>query len=158
MDFDKDLVRLYPYLRRYALSLCRNPTEADDLVQETMLKALANVHQFEMGTNLAAWTTTILTNAFRDVKNRERRRHNITVIMNGNDASIDAKEQFYAVAFKQAMEWLETLPIEQQQALGLISVGQRYDDAAEQMGTAVGTVKSRVHRARHAMRDHKPED
>ena len=68
-----DVVPHIPMLRRYALKLARNPPDADDLVQDCLLRALARMHQFESGTNLAAWLVTILRNLFLTRYQRAKR-------------------------------------------------------------------------------------
>src|SRR5262249_44373893 len=77
MRFADELVALTPRVRAFARSLCRDLTEADDLVQSALMKAWAARAQFKAGTNLAAWTSTILMNEFRSARRRARRAHQL---------------------------------------------------------------------------------
>jgi RNA polymerase sigma-70 factor, ECF subfamily len=147
-DIQQQLTELLPNLRAFAKTLCRNSDQADDLVQETLVKAWKNRHTFEPGSNLKAWLFTILRNAFLS----ERRKRKFEV----NDTDGRLAEQIgvkpgqgdhmdlldFAAAFA-------TLPQEQREALILIGAeGFSYEDAAAMCGCAVGTIKSRVNRAR----------
>src|SRR5277367_4122558 len=116
-----------PSLRAFAISLCGNIDRADDLVQETLLRALSHIDSFEPGTNMPAWLFTILRNLFRS-EYRKRRRE------------VEVEE------FRTA---LAKLPSDQREALILVGAsGFSYEDAAGICGCAVGTIKSRVNRAR----------
>jgi RNA polymerase sigma-70 factor, ECF subfamily len=137
-----------PNLRGFAISLSGNVDRADDLVQETLLRALANINSFEPGTNLSAWLFKILRNAFL-TEYRKRRRE--VEDSNGQHAQTlkTYPEQYSHIDFKEFQEALAKLPASQREALILIGAsGFSYKEAAEICGCAVGTVKSRVNRAR----------
>jgi RNA polymerase sigma-70 factor, ECF subfamily len=137
-----------PSLRAFAISLCGNVDRADDLVQETLLRAWANIHSFEPGTNMSAWLFTILRNLFRS-EYRKRRRE----VPDGDGTYADTlktqPEQSSRVEFEEFRVALNKLPTDQREALVLVGAsGFSYEEAAEICGCAVGTIKSRVNRAR----------
>ncbi len=137
-----------PGLRAFAVSLSGNVDRADDLVQETLLRAMANIHSFQPGTNMSAWLLTILRNQFRS-EFRKRRRE-----VEDADGSYLASlkspaEQHIRLEFKEIFNAIAKLPFEQREALLLVgAAGFSYDDAAAICETPVGTIKSRVNRGR----------
>jgi RNA polymerase sigma-70 factor, ECF subfamily len=137
-----------PNLRAFAISLCGNADRADDLVQETLLRAIANINSFRPGTNMTAWLFTILRNHFRS-EYRKRRREVEDTDGSYLDSLKSAPEQHSRLEFNELFAALAKLPFAQREALLLVGAsGFSYDDAAAICGTAVGTIKSRVHRAR----------
>jgi RNA polymerase sigma-70 factor (ECF subfamily) len=129
-----------PSLRAFAISLCGNIDRADDLVQETLLRALSHIDSFEPGTNMPAWLFTILRNLFRS-EYRKRRRE------------VEDADGRYAETLKFRTA-LAKLPSDQREALILVGAsGFSYEDAAGICGCAVGTIKSRVNRARTRLAD-----
>lgn len=145
-----EIVALIPSLRAFARSLTRNPCEADDLVQETLMKAIANAGQFTAGTNLRAWLFTIQRNTFYTLYHKQQREPVLVV------------EDLPGVHVKPAQEWsmklrmveeaVRKLPADQREALMLVGGGgMSYEEAAEICGCALGTIKSRVSRARTAL-------
>lgn len=144
----QSVLNAVPSLRAFAISLCGNVDRADDLVQETMLRALANIHSFQPGTNMSAWLFTILRNHFRS-EYRKRRRE-----VEDSDGSYAESlkshpEQVGHVEFGEFREALAKLPSDQREALILVGAsGFSYEEAAHICGCAVGTIKSRVNRAR----------
>ena len=137
-----------PSLRAFAISLCGNVDRADDLVQETLLRAWANIHSFEPGTNMSAWLFTILRNLFRS-EYRKRRREVPDSDGTYADTLKTQPEQNSRVEFEEFRTALNKLPSDQREALILVGAsGFSYEEAAEICGCAVGTIKSRVNRAR----------
>ena len=140
-----------PNLRAFAISLSGNVDRADDLVQETVMRAMANINTFTPGTNMAAWLFTILRNLFRS-QYRKRRRE-----VEDPDGSYVASlklppEQFGRLEFKELIEALAKLPEVQREALLLVAgSGFSYDETAAICDVAVGTIKSRVSRARQLL-------
>jgi RNA polymerase sigma-70 factor (ECF subfamily) len=137
-----------PSLRAFAISLSGNVDRADDLVQETLLRALVNIESFEPGTNLPAWLFTILRNLFRS-EYRKRRRE----VEDGDGTYAESlksqPEQEARVEFREFRAALAKLPSDQREALILVGAsGFSYEEAAGICGCAVGTIKSRVNRAR----------
>ncbi len=146
-----DLIAIIPNLRAFAVSLCGNPDRADDLVQETLVKAWSNLGSFVEGTNLPAWLFTILRNIYYS-EYRKRRRE-----VADSDGAIAAKlatapaqnGHMDLLDFRAA---LQHLPNDQREALILIGAsGLSYEEAAQICGCAVGTMKSRVNRARNRL-------
>jgi RNA polymerase sigma-70 factor (ECF subfamily) len=137
-----------PNLRAFAMSLSGSLDRADDLVQETLLRALANIDSFEPGTNLPAWLFTILRNQFR-TEYRKRRRE--VEDADGRFAStlMAYPEQHGHIELEEFRQALDQLTADQREALILVGAsGFSYEQAAKICGCAVGTVKSRVNRAR----------
>jgi len=137
-----------PRLRAFAISLCGNVDKADDLVQETLLRALSHIDQFEPGTNMSAWLFTILRNLFRS-DYRKRRRE-----VEDDDGSYaetlkSQPEQSGRLEFEELPVALAKLPADQREALILVGAsGLSYEEAADICGCPIGTIKSRVNRAR----------
>jgi len=137
-----------PSLRAFAISLTSNTDRADDLVQDTILRAWANIDRFQPGTNLNAWLFTILRNLFHS-EYRKRKRE-----VEDADGSYAGKlrthpDQQAHLDFEDFRTALARVPAEQREALLLVGAqGMSYDDAAAIWGVAVGTIKSRVNRAR----------
>ena len=145
------LLGAVPSLRAFAISLSGDVDRADDLVQDTLVRALANVHRFEPGTNLNAWLFTILRNLFHS-EYRKRRRE--VEDADGSYAATlrTAPDQHAHLDFEDLRAALAKLPQDQREALLLVGAqGFAYDDAAAICGCAVGTIKSRVNRARRRL-------
>ena len=142
------MLRAVPSLRAFAISLCGNVDRADDLVQETLLRAWANLNSFEPGTNMSAWLFTILRNHFRS-EYRKRRREVEDSDGHYAETLKTQPEQYGQVEYREFREALAQLPQDQREALVLVGAsGFSYEEAANICGCAVGTIKSRVNRAR----------
>jgi RNA polymerase sigma-70 factor (ECF subfamily) len=152
-QLEAELIAAIPNLRAFAVSLCGNPNRADDLVQETLLKAWRNLTTFVDGTNLSAWLFAILRNNFYS-EYRKRRRE-----VTDSDGVIAAKlttapAQNGHMDFLDFRNALQQIPVDQREALILVGAsGFSYVEAAEVCGCAVGTMKSRVSRARNRLSD-----
>jgi RNA polymerase sigma-70 factor (ECF subfamily) len=137
-----------PSLRAFAISLSGNVDRADDLVQETLLRAMANIDSFQPGTNMSAWLFTILRNLFRS-EYRKRRREVEDTDGSYADTLKSQPEQHGRVEFEEFRTALAKLPSDQREALLLVGAsGFSYEEAAAICECAVGTIKSRVNRAR----------
>lgn len=142
------VLELLPALRAFARSLTRNRTEADDLVQETLLKALANIHRFDPGTNLRAWLFTILRNTYYTDMRKRRRENEGLAALSHQETNVGPSQE-WAMTLKSLQDALTHLPDDQREALVLVgAAGLSYEEAAEVCGCALGTIKSRVNRAR----------
>jgi len=143
-----DVVALIPALRAFAWSLSHNASDADDLVQDTLIKAWTNRDKFEDGTNLRAWLFTILRNTY--YTNVVRRRREVRDEDGVHAATLtSAPSQDWSVAMTALEAALKRLPDEHREALILVGgAGLTYEEAAEICGCALGTIKSRVNRAR----------
>jgi RNA polymerase sigma-70 factor (ECF subfamily) len=151
VGFKKELVTLIPHLRAFARTLCGDPTAADDLAQDAMLKAWDARASFQMGTNMKAWTFMILRNQFYSDKRRSWRQTQLD--QEAAERTLVATDNPEApVALDDLRLALRCLPNEQREALVLVGAGGfAYEEAAEICGCAIGTVKSRVSRARRAL-------
>lgn len=146
--FKRELTGVIPHLRAFARGLCGRPDLADDLVQEALLKAWAAQERFEPGTSMRAWTFVILRNAYlTDMRrNRFRADYDETVAERILVAPAAQEGPMHLSDMHRA---LLTLPPERREALLLVGAGGfSYEEAATICGCAVGTIKSRVGRAR----------
>ena len=143
-----EMLAFMPHLRAFAISLLHNADDADDLVQETILRAWRNLHRFERGTNLQAWLFTILRNLFYS-RYRQRRRE-VEDPDDKHAARLTAPpEQLARVEHAHLLRALALLSAEHREALLLVGAqGMSYEEAAGICGVPIGTIKSRVHRAR----------
>jgi RNA polymerase sigma-70 factor (ECF subfamily) len=143
-----DVVALIPALRAFAWSLSHNASDADDLVQEALIKAWSHRDKFEPGTNLRAWLFTILRNSFYTTVARRRREVRDEDGQYAASLTVAAGQE-WTVAMRALQTALMQLPNEHREALILVgAVGMTYEEAAEICGCALGTIKSRVNRAR----------
>ena len=142
------MLKLIPNLRAFGVSLCGDVERADDLVQETLLKAWNHLDSFQEGTNLRAWLFTILRNTYyTQVLRRRREVRDETGEYAGTLTSPPTQE--WSVAMHALQAALQQLPDEHREALILVgAAGLSYEEAAEICGCALGTIKSRVNRAR----------
>ncbi len=150
-EFKTGLMELIPFLRAFARSLCGNPDIADDLAQETLVKAWQSRATFAPGTNLKAWLFTILRNQFYSDRRRAWRQAPWD-----QDAAERipgaSEEQSWAAELSDTARALTSLSDEQREALILVGAGGfSYEAAAQICNCAVGTVKSRVARARKTL-------
>ena len=147
-ELHQDIIQCLPHLRAFALMLCRNRTLADDLVQEAVVRALGHIHQFRSGTNFKAWIMTILRNSYFSEMRRRKRASQL----NGEElwsAAAASGGQEEHLMMRDLERAFRRLPAGQREALVLVGAGgYSYEDAAEIAACAVGTMKSRVSRAR----------
>src|ERR1700741_1082186 len=149
--FKSELEGLIPHLRAFARTLCGDPTAADDLAQDAMMKAWDARESYQMGTNMKAWTFMILRNQFYSEKRRSWRQTQLDQEA-AERTLIAADDPESPVALDELRLSIGMLPAEQREALILVGAGGfAYEEAAEICGCAVGTVKSRVSRARRAL-------
>ena len=147
------LISFLPNLRAFAIALCGDADRADDLVQDTMLKAWNSLDTFQEGTNLRAWLFTILRNTYFSECRRRRRE------VPDDDGEYVAQlcvppSQHGAVDAQDVLRALKELTDDQREALILVGAeGFAYEEAAEICGCAVGTIKSRVSRARTRLQE-----
>lgn len=150
-DLQQLLIAAVPNMRAFANSLCGDPTRADDLVQDTLVKAWTNLASFEKGSNLKAWLFTILRNTyFSDLRKLKREVEDADGAM-AERLSVLPEQHGHMdlIDFRKAFG---TLSADQKEVLLLVGAeGFSYEEAAEITSAAVGTVKSRVNRARNAL-------
>ncbi|CAN5654767.1 RNA polymerase sigma factor [soil metagenome] len=151
MSFKHAMLAALPSLRAFAMSLSGRPDRADDLVQETVMKAWAKQDDFRLGTNMNAWLFTILRNLFysqmrkrgREVQDTDGAFTQALGVAPSQDGIMDLAD------FRRA---LSQIPTDQREAILLIGAsGFSYEEAAVICGCAVGTIKSRVNRARNRL-------
>ncbi|SPF79564.1 RNA polymerase sigma factor [Pseudoprimorskyibacter insulae] len=135
-------------MRAFAMSLTRNSAAADDLVQDTIVKAWKNFGSFQQGTNMRAWLFTILRNTFYSAKRKSNRE--VEDVDGVFAATLSVKPSHDGrLAMKDFEKAFALLPLEQREALILIGASElTYEEAAETCGVAIGTIKSRVNRGR----------
>jgi RNA polymerase sigma-70 factor, ECF subfamily len=144
----EDIVPYLPHLRAFARMLAQDRTLADDLVQETVVRALSHAHQFQPGTNLKAWLTTILRNAYFTEKRSQGRLTQLDVEVVRDSTTVNGGQEWH-LRMRDFEGAFSTLPPVQREALVLVGAsGFSYEQAAAMAGCAVGTMKSRVSRAR----------
>lgn len=152
--FGVELTHAAGPLRRVALALTRDPTEAADLVQETLLKGWAARSRFEPGTHLMAWLGCIMRNTFL-TEIRRKARDQAVDITDYVDVLGAPATQERAIMAKAVSGALAALPCDQAEAIVHVGVyGETYGAAAARLGCAEGTLKSRVSRGRQTMRHH----
>jgi len=149
--FQRELVKLIPHLRAFARTLTGNAAQADDLAQDAMIKAWDARKSFQLGTNMKAWTFMILRNQFYSDKRRSWRQ--IQLDQEAAERTLVAVDNPEApLALDELRLAMAMLPDEQREALILVGAGGfAYEEAADICGCAIGTVKSRVSRARKAL-------
>jgi RNA polymerase sigma-70 factor, ECF subfamily len=143
-----EMLSLIPKLRAFAVSLSHDQDRAEDLIQETLLRACQNIDQFQPGTNMAAWLFTILRNHF--YSEYRKRRHEVQDVEQGYTQSLAVQpEQIIRTEYEELRAALGKLPKNMCDLLLLVGVlGVSYSEAALIYGCATGTIKSRIHRAR----------
>ncbi|MGQ0567357.1 MAG: RNA polymerase sigma factor [Gemmobacter sp.] len=148
-DDPRDEVMVHvPALRAFALSLTRNIPDADDLVQDTIVKAWSNFDKFTVGTDLRAWMFTILRNVFFSRKRKTRREVEDPDQIHENSL-FERPAHDGRIAFAEFQRAFDKLTPEHREVLVLVGAnGYSCEEAAQVMGVAVGTVKSRTNRAR----------
>ncbi|MBO6946569.1 MAG: sigma-70 family RNA polymerase sigma factor [Rhodospirillales bacterium] len=141
------------FLENYARSLTTTHDQADDLVQDSLVRALRNIDKFEDGTNLRAWLTTIVRNLHIDgARRRQRRPDTIPIDDWLNETSMPAN-QLHNLSLRDVRRRLKRLRPAEASALRLVVAdGHSYEQAADMLHVATGTVKSRLSRARDKLR------
>ncbi|QDL90400.1 sigma-70 family RNA polymerase sigma factor [Paroceanicella profunda] len=149
-DISHDVVALIPQLRGYARALTGGWDDADDLVQDTLAKAIAHAEKFTRDTNLRAWLFTIMRNTFlNEIKLRRRERPGREACVSLSSRAVSAPTQEWSVRGGELMRAIDRVPEPYREMLMLVVVmGESYEDSARICNCAIGTVKSRVSRAR----------
>jgi RNA polymerase sigma factor (sigma-70 family) len=150
---DRQIVELIPALRAFARTFYRDKTEADDLVQETLTRALTSIHQFQTGTNLKSWLFTIMRNTFYTKVRIDTREAPGRIDCASSRPATDPTQEWSARG-REIAAAIDRLPSQQREVIMLIGVlGVPYEEAASICGCAMGTIKSRLNRARRKLLD-----
>ena len=153
MATEDEIEALIPNLRRFARSLCRDVHLADDLVQDTLERALSRLFQWRRGTNLRAWLFTIMRNLYL---NGRKRRYAPAVTLEPEQWEsrlVQLPEQVDRTVAMDLIRAMEALPDEQREVILLVGLeGFKYEEAAGMLGIPKGTVMSRLFRGREELR------
>lgn len=145
---DASIVELVPALRAFARTFYRDPNDADDLVQDTLLKALRSFETFEPGTRLKSWMFTIMRNTFYTRVRLYAREAPGSADCVATRPSVDASQE-WSIRGTEVRDAINRLPRHHREVLVLVGMlGVSYEETAEICGCAIGTVKSRLNRAR----------
>jgi len=150
MSFHEDLKAILPQLRRHGLALARNRSAMEDLVQDTVVRALAAQDSFQPGTNFAAWMHKILRNEF--ISGIRKRRNTVPLddVVAGRLAVAESHDD--RLVLRELVAAMDRLPAAQREALLLSTLSElNHDQIADVMGCRSGTVKSRISRARRQL-------
>ena len=153
LEFDSKIQGLSRFLRPFALKLTRDAEDADDLMQETMLKAISNREKFSEGTNLKAWLYTIMKNTFITQYHRMVRRKTFIDTtenlhyLNSPD-HVTENESSITFALDDINDAIESLKPEYREPFMMHFSGFKYHEIADYLEIPIGTVKNRIHIAR----------
>jgi len=149
-----DIEQYLPQLKTYALSITRNGTAAEDLVQDCLTRALAKAEMFEPGTNLRAWLFTIMHNLHASDMRKRPRPGQFVDAETAPTAVSERPRQDQRLVMRTVAEVFQELPPSQRRTLKMATIeGRPYEDIARELRVSVGTVKSRVARGREALRE-----
>jgi RNA polymerase sigma-70 factor (ECF subfamily) len=152
-EFDGLVEREIPRLRRYARALTRSADRADDLVQETLLRAISKSHLWQPGTDIRAWLFTIMHNLYVNMVRRVMREEAAVDIDQISSSLVAVTDPTSSSQLRDLERALGRLPDEQREVILLVGLeGMSYETAAEVLGVPVGTVRSRLSRGREALR------
>lgn len=155
-SFETEMLALMPMLRRYSRSLSRSDADGEDLLQDCVEKALANKRQWR-GTGLKSWTYTIMTNLYRN-RHRAEKRHP-SESLDGHESIAGAETLSDTLENDRLHGALALLSPDMRAVLMLVTVeGYSYQEAAETLAIPLGTVMSRLSRARETLRQHLAAD
>ena len=147
------MVQLLPRLRRFAIALTGSAADGDDLVQDTVERALKNLHAWEPGSRLDSWMFRIAKNRFIDTRRSAKRGKTETIESADEYAALDGERAMQShLTFQDTAKALQALPVKQRQAVALVLVdGLSYREAADILEIPIGTLTSRIARAREAL-------
>jgi RNA polymerase sigma factor (sigma-70 family) len=146
--------QLIPNLRRYARALVRDPDLADDLVQDCLERAISRFHYFEPGTNLRGWLFTILLNIVRSHTRSAKWRNQALPLDDLNSRATVPGSQEVSLTMRDLQRAFDQLAPSFREVIMIVAVeGLSYEEAAGIIGTPVGTVRSRLSRARSQLRE-----
>jgi RNA polymerase sigma-70 factor (ECF subfamily) len=148
----QSIVAEIPALRRYAASLLKGRTGADDLVQDALERAIEKFHLYQPDTRLRSWLFAVMRNIFLDHFRKRKKQESMAVQLAEQSATHAPPNQFASLVSKDLMRHIETLKPEYRELLLLVAGrGISYEEAAEATGVPLGTVRSRLFRARNLL-------
>ncbi len=157
-----DVQALLPWLTRHAVRMTRNRDNADDLVQASLERALKGLNGFQPGTNLKSWMYRILRNThINEIRKQSRWQQTVDIDENDYLSPVAANQDSH-LEYLEMVEALMGMSAKDREVLLLVGgQGLSYDEAAEELGVAVGTIRSRLSRARvrlaSLLTDHQPQ-
>lgn len=158
-DFGYMVSEHIPNLRRYARLLVRDSIHAEDLVQDCLERAISREHLWQQGTNLRAWLFTILHNLYINQYLRHGSVGTFVPLLDEHSVLSSPARQYHSVTLRDLSRAFDTLPAQEQQVVLMVGVeGMQYEDAAAALGVPMGTVKSRLSRARRRLRTYMDGD
>jgi RNA polymerase sigma-70 factor (ECF subfamily) len=153
MDFLTDLESCIPNLRRYARALLRNASDADDLVQDCLERAISRRHLWYRGTSLRPWLFRIMHNLHANQRRHRSRWPAPEPITPGREEPAADEAQTVQLVLREMETALARLPAEQRQAVLMVALsGMSYQECATALGVPIGTVMSRLARGRERLR------
>jgi RNA polymerase sigma-70 factor, ECF subfamily len=153
-EFESLVEQEIPRLRRYARALTRDTARADDLVQDTLVRAITKGHLWEFGTDLRAWLFTIMHNQYVNMVRRAVRDMNAVDIDQLSDGLVATTDPTASSQLRELEQALDRISEEQREVILLVGLeGVSYEDAAQILDIPVGTVRSRLSRGRDALRE-----
>jgi RNA polymerase sigma-70 factor, ECF subfamily len=153
-EFECLVEKQIPRLRRYALALTRNTARADDLVQDTLVRAISKCHLWQIGTDLRAWLFTIMHNQHVNVVRRAVRDADTIDIEQVSTQLVASSDPTASRQLHELERALGCISDEQREVILLVGLeGMSYEDAAKILSVPVGTVRSRLSRGRDALRE-----
>ena len=152
-DFEKQLLNSVPHLRTYAKALTRNQDTANDLTQDVILRLISSEHQYNQETSFRAWATACVKNRFIDLYRREQFIRNAVINIDGPERAVPPLQEKIVFCDELAREF-EKLPLIHREILIFIAVNEMsYEDAAKVLRITIGTVRSRLARARAVLQN-----
>ncbi|KXF79150.1 hypothetical protein ATN84_05310 [Paramesorhizobium deserti] len=147
-DLKDQMASILPALRAFSRTFFKNPDDADDLVQETLRKALGSIHQFTPGTSMKSWLFTIMRNTYNTAVRLKLREVTGSERCISENCSTSANQEWVSRA-RELQDALHEIHPEMREVIILVSVmGSSYEEAAEICGCAIGTIKSRLNRGK----------
>jgi RNA polymerase sigma-70 factor (ECF subfamily) len=148
-SFTADLIACIPGLYRYACKLTRDAAEAEDLTQDCLARALSRSERFEPGTNMQAWLTTMVKNLH--FNNLQKSRHMATIELWDTVLSVEPS-QLSTLVFRDVDRAFDSLTPSQRKVVRLVAIeGRPYQEAADRLNVSIGTIRSRLCRARERL-------
>lgn len=152
-EFSNMVSEHIPNLRRYARVLVRDSIHAEDLVQDCLERAISREHLWRQGTNLRAWLFTILHNLYINQYLRHGSVAMLVPLLEEHSSVSCPARQYHSVTLKDLARAFDDLPEQEQRVVVMVGLeGMQYEDAAQALGVPMGTVKSRLSRARRRLR------